>query len=359
MDYLGIGLGTLGGAVYNEFSRGRDTDQQKALQNHSAMLQRQNAQHAFDLSKRMWDETNYGAQMKHMMDAGLNPGLMYGQGGQGGTTQTGSAPSPGGGSASGGGLTAKMMGLGLQQEMIRAQKDNIDADTNKKNEETKTLSGGNIRGSAEIQAIFKGIENTEANTTLVQTQNRLTDAIADIKEATSMADIESAYQGLSLLTAETIKAQAEGRITKESADDLIEKNRLETIGAQLNNQKILSEIGLNQSKAWEIEQMVNLNYQKLAKDVEMFNAEMARDGEKFQYDTKLRALALKVQESLGLQGLELGQRKMITDSALQIFDIASKGAPKSTTTTVEQQNYDKWGRRGERNTTTTRSNQNW
>ena len=60
-------------------------------------------QQGHDLQFDMWNKTNYGAQMKHLKDAGLNPSLMYQQGGQGGQT----------GSQTGGNAGGQNAGLGM------------------------------------------------------------------------------------------------------------------------------------------------------------------------------------------------------------------------------------------------------
>jgi len=116
------------------------------LQNQNQMmLNRQ----GHDLQMDMWNKTNYGAQVKHMEDAGLNPALMYGMGGGGGTT----AGSQGGGSAASGQAQAQtamdMANIGL----IRAQIENIKTDT--KNKEADT----GLKGSQKDLAI----SNAELN----------------------------------------------------------------------------------------------------------------------------------------------------------------------------------------------------
>ena len=47
----------------------------------------------------MWDYTNYENQVKHLEAAGLNPALLYGQGGGGGATAAGGAVGNGQGTA--------------------------------------------------------------------------------------------------------------------------------------------------------------------------------------------------------------------------------------------------------------------
>jgi len=86
-----------------------------------------------DLQMDMWNKTNYGAQVEHMKNAGLNPALMYKGAGAGGTTG-----SQGGGSASmGNSQQGKVMDLsnaliGAQIEGLKAKatKDLSDAGVN-------------------------------------------------------------------------------------------------------------------------------------------------------------------------------------------------------------------------------------
>ena len=100
------------------------------------------------LQKDLWDQTNFGAQMKHLKEAGLNPGLIYGMGGAGGAT----AGAPGAGVAGGkspqGGN--ELMGMGLQNaqlELMKAQTEKTKAEADKtagvdtKEAETRIQSG--------------------------------------------------------------------------------------------------------------------------------------------------------------------------------------------------------------------------
>jgi hypothetical protein len=92
-------------------------------------------QQGHDLQYEMWNKTNYGAQVKHMLKAGLNPALMYGSAGQGGTTG-----SQGGGSAAAGNAAAFQFHdlqnslIEAQKEKLEAEKDNIAKDTEVKDE---------------------------------------------------------------------------------------------------------------------------------------------------------------------------------------------------------------------------------
>ena len=84
-----------------------------------------------------------------MKDAGLNPALMYGMSGGGGAT-TGSQ---GGGSAPGGSQPRQM-----DLQLIKAQKENVEADTEKKSAETDNIRG--VEGTQGAQSIAESIART-------------------------------------------------------------------------------------------------------------------------------------------------------------------------------------------------------
>lgn len=109
---LGIGIDQVGA----ELQQGRT----KRLMAEQVGNQKELNEHSQQLNKEMWDYTNYENQVKHMENAGLNVGLMYGSsGGSGGTT--GNI----GGSASAGqapdNKSVQAMGIGLQAEALESQ----------------------------------------------------------------------------------------------------------------------------------------------------------------------------------------------------------------------------------------------
>lgn len=134
---LGIGLNQQG-------------NQQQMQQQQQLMQQQFQNQQALNLQNQTiqqqnWDYTNYGNQVKHMENAGLNVGLMYGMGGGGGQ----SMGSGGGGSASGGNApqntNPQILGLMQDAALKAAQVEKINAETNKIKTETPTKGNtGNI-----------------------------------------------------------------------------------------------------------------------------------------------------------------------------------------------------------------------
>ena len=98
-----------------------------------AKYNKEQAEYSTELSKEMWDYTNFENQVKHLKEAGLNPALLYRQGGGGGSAA-------GGGNAAGVGLPSSTgVGMGIQWEQMEAQKELAKAEAAKTNAEAAKL----------------------------------------------------------------------------------------------------------------------------------------------------------------------------------------------------------------------------
>ena len=124
----------IAGGISNKIANDRQRKMQRQLQKDQVAEQQKMNVFNQKLGMKQWDETNYSAQTEQMRKAGLNIGMMYGgtggTGGQagsfGGQIGMGQAPDQGKG-------TRELMGMGsqaaMQMMLMKAQKDNIDADT--------------------------------------------------------------------------------------------------------------------------------------------------------------------------------------------------------------------------------------
>ena len=100
------------GALNANSASNQSWQRQHQLMEIQAELNRKNAKFNTTQSKEMWNYTNFENQMKHIKEAGLRPGLIYGMGGQGGSTQ-------GAGAANGVGLPQdQSVGMGLRAQEI-------------------------------------------------------------------------------------------------------------------------------------------------------------------------------------------------------------------------------------------------
>lgn len=134
----------------------------------------------------MWEKTGYGAQKKQMLEAGINPALMYGMSGGGGQTVGGGA---GAGvaahAATGGGEEIQGMGLGLQAAMQQAQIDVMksQADLNKASAESKRGTETE-ESKARTESIYQGIANAKIEGRLKEIQANILSIEETLKKET-------------------------------------------------------------------------------------------------------------------------------------------------------------------------------
>lgn len=224
-EILGMLAGGLGQAAQGAGRIRREQRQQgytknlMGLQNrHQQMLNQQ----GHELQMDMWNKTNYGAQMAHLKSAGLNPALMYGMSGGGGTT----AGSQSGGSAASGqapnvnetqGIGGAAM-MGMQQ---MAQIKLLEAQTTKANAEAKKI-GGIDTGVAEANenAIYhKGVRDLEEIHKL-RIENRISARVE--KERGDQIKSEAATAALNrILTEKNIKLTEER--TREIKNKIVQE----------------------------------------------------------------------------------------------------------------------------------------
>jgi hypothetical protein len=132
------GLGSLFGIGRRKEKKAREAEErehQRQLEymGLQAQYNKEQAKYSTELSKEMWDYTNYENQIKHLEAAGLNPALLYGQGGGGGSAA-------GGGTAAGVGLPSSTgVGMGIQWETMEANKELAKAQAAKTNAEAAKL----------------------------------------------------------------------------------------------------------------------------------------------------------------------------------------------------------------------------
>ena len=117
-------------------------------------------------AQAMWDYTNYENQKKHMIEAGLNPALLYGMSGAGGSSASGAGQAAGVGNP---GTQAVMMGI--QAENMKANTQLQRAEAKKAEAEaTKTSGVDTEKRKAEIQNLLSQGKVNEANEVYIKEQ---------------------------------------------------------------------------------------------------------------------------------------------------------------------------------------------
>lgn len=165
-----------------------------ALQN---QYQQQAAAQSQQYAKDYWDYTNAENQVKHLKNAGLNIGLMYGQSGAGGMGASGgahqSAPDQPQGNPVG--MALQVQQIEQQRRMNDAQIALAEAQASKANEEAKKIGG------VDTQEALKRIEEAASRIELNLKEGHYKEALADLtkaeKEATeALKGLRETQEGL-------------------------------------------------------------------------------------------------------------------------------------------------------------------
>lgn len=157
---IGQVAGTGMGMIFQDMQDERNYQNQKRLQKLQMEGGKEMADYAKENQMDIWNRTNYEAQKGHMKAAGLNPALMYGQGGGGGaTTGNGGGAMPSGGTAGGG--DAGAMGL-MQMGIMQAEKAVLESQAEKNMAEAEKIKGVDTnKGEQEITESKARVTNQE------------------------------------------------------------------------------------------------------------------------------------------------------------------------------------------------------
>lgn len=160
-----------------------------ALQN---QYQQQAAAQSQQYAKEYWDYTNSENQVQHLKNAGLNVGLMYGQGGAGGMGASGGARQESPDQAQGNpiGMALQVQQIEQQRRMNDAQISLTEAQAEKTKAEKNKISGVDTQEAlARIEEVASRIELNlkeghykEALTDLTKAEKEATEALTSLRE---------------------------------------------------------------------------------------------------------------------------------------------------------------------------------
>lgn len=209
---------------------------------------KEQAKYSSDLQKDMWDYTNYENQVKHLEEAGLNPGLLYGQSGGGGVS-TGSANAAG---VSQGESAA--VAMGLQARSLMADIEKTEAEASLANAEAiKTAGIDTIKGGSEIKVnesleqlnkinsklgalkgtlTMKDIDNAERQFEIMGEQLRILGTEADVKESTKESAINKAFQEVINMGIQGALWDTQGKLNEQQIKE--SKKRMEVMEQEMS-----------------------------------------------------------------------------------------------------------------------------
>lgn len=326
---MGIG-GALMGALNANSASSQSWQRQHQLMEIQAELNRKNAKFNTAQAKEMWNYTNFENQMKHIKKAGLSPGLIYGMGGQGGSTQ-------GAGAASGVGLPQdQSVGMGLRAQEIGIEMANAlskikvnESEANKNDAEADKIRGVDTEvQKATIDNLIAQTSNEKIKRGLILGQIRVADAEEELKRNTAdwtkekieetRWNVKSLQKGIDKLTAEIDGIELDNDLKKRTIDNKVKESTLTL-------QNLMAEILLkgsqrkvNEEQAKAIPAEILQGWEKLVKEGEGLIIKREQ----------MEAYAQDVinRYELGKKGLDIEQQKLVKDIVLGLLEIASKSA---------------------------------
>lgn len=218
---VGMGLNFIGNLI-GKGSQEEAMQKQWELEQKKMALQYEYNQKAADysqqLGKEMWDYTNYENQMKHIKAAGLNPALLYGQGGAGGASAQGAGRQEGVAMGETGAVA-----MGLQLKSIQAQNNLANAQA------AKAMAEANKINEADIPNAGKDIEYKDSLIKTNESLQSLNSATERFKNAaTENLETEKELLTKQILTAaENLKSLIrDNEIGDKTKEEQIEKVKL-------------------------------------------------------------------------------------------------------------------------------------
>lgn len=274
---MGTGLGL--GLITQPIADARQRKQNAALMAQQVKAAKEMGKYNQQLALEMWDATNYEAQRKHMEKAGLNVGLMYGGAGAPGTTAGAQSQMPGSASPENNMLGMGMQ-TGMQAQLLKAQIENINADTKlKETDATKTAGVDTQKVSTEIQNIIQNTENVKLRNVLQGYQNQIGEIESRIKNNTEM-DAMKAIQMANEKTAEEIRIlRNDATIGKETLDQVI--HQINTASMEQALRIEAQQLGLIKTTADT--QQVQQTTRKIINDVNMDIQQNMREWDNMTY----------------------------------------------------------------------------
>lgn len=259
----------------------RQRRQQEWLQELQMKGNKEMADYNYNKQMEMWHNTNYAATREEMEKAGLNVGLMYGQGGGGGAT-TGSGGGAGVSGAmapAGGGEVQAGMQMALQTDLLRAQKEVLASQADKNRADADATRGVNTdegrqrieESKQRVENLFQGLQNlrqthemqklelTAKNITNYELQKTQTDRLGYIEQQTKIAK-------------EQLHAlKNNNKVSDATIDDNIKRIEAEAIGAVLDNiltktvtGKTIADTDVSRQRVREISQTIMRDWDKMS-----------------------------------------------------------------------------------------------
>lgn len=326
-----IGIGAAAGkAIANNNAKNEQKKENRELMKYQADLNQQQAYYSTGLAKDLWDYTNYENTVRHIKAAGLNPSLIYGSGGGGGSTS-------GAGQASGVGMPSRTgtetgiqaQGMALQLANVASQTRLNESQADKNEADAEKTRGVDTKAQeATIENLIAQTSNEKVKKGLILGQIRIADAEEELKRNTAdwtkerteetRWNIKSLQKGIDKLVEEINGMKLDNELKERTIDNKVKES-------SLTLQNLIAEILLKGSQKKVNEEQAKAIPAEILQGWE----ELSKKGkaliiQKEQMETYAQDVINKYE--LGNKGLDIEEQKLVKDIILGMLEIASKGA---------------------------------
>lgn len=278
MAAAGMGIASGISGIWNGMSMKRKYKYAKKMADYEQNLQKDLNVFNQGLALDTWEKTGYDAQVQQLKKAGLNPGLMYGQAGAGGTTQSGAGTSAGQmdlpDMTTEGMAVQSAVQTTLQAKMQQAQIENINANTEKTKVDTQKTAGVDTeKATAEIAAIAQGINNAELQNDIMNLDKQVKNIELNIANETQESAITKINAEMWKAIGEAESAETKGKIDKATKEEIIAQIEQTTVEQQIRISAMKANIQLTNAEIKEtynaienLKQNTEINWGKLSVD---------------------------------------------------------------------------------------------
>lgn len=298
----------------------RQLRQQQKLTNQQVQAQMDLGEYNRQLQMQMWNDTNYGAQRKHLEDAGLNAALLYGKGGMGGmTTGGGMATGVGGGQAANAAQTSQASaGMGLMGAQIAL----MQAQTKKTEVEADKLAGVDTElAGADTGLKKQGTLESESRTEMNKIQAEIQKLDLELKGKSLEDQLYIIDQEAHAMTGKRMKAWAEGNIAENTQETQMKIINQELTNKALEAVAIQQGVNLDKARINEITNDIQRKWQELG---------MNTTGKRWEHEDRLTAIKEYTKTSLQTAGI-IAAGNVVGD----VVRIATRQMPKGQVKTTE------------------------
>lgn len=242
---LGIGTGLISGAASGLIGAGIQAFTQDTLNAQNFKYQQKLAdlqeQHQYDL----WQKTGPVGMMQQYAKAGLNPALMYGDSGAGGQLGAGLPSNSAPQAQDRSGMGIQGMQAAMQLSLLKAQKENIEADTaNKEANTQKTTTADIPKTQAETQNVLQQYDNLRQDYEYKRLQNAQATMQNWITEKTMDLTVEQAKQNLQEQISANKSLAVKANVDQATQQTQIDQLKAELVGTYLANKLLKSQTNL-------------------------------------------------------------------------------------------------------------------